>query len=354
MTIGRKISLWYGLVMLISAILTGVGMYYELVHERHATRAARKPEEPMEEELGEIFLYFFLPAMMATVLGGWWLLRRSLKPLDQLTMAAERINAENLRDPLPRSGNGDEVDRLSEVLNAMNQRISGTMHEMHDFMLNASHELKTPLTILRSEIETTLSTASTEQRDTLVSQLDEIERLTRIVEGLNLVARTNSGQIQFAYESVAFHDILRDMAEDAAILARPRQISVRTESVVPAWISGDRHRLRQMLLNLVDNATKHNEAGGSILISSRSQDGHVVSEIANTGSGIRTEDLQNVFKKFYRARHSSDQPGVGLGLTIAQSIAKAHRGHIAIDNSRAGWTIVRVTLPQASQSDIRS
>lgn len=346
MTIGKKVTLWYGLVMFISAILTGGGMYYELVYERNATRAQQKPEEPMEEELGEIFLYFFLPAMVATVLGGWWLLRRSLKPLDQLTTAAERINAENLREPLPRTGNGDEVDRLSEVLNAMNQRISGTLHEIHDFMLHASHELKTPLTILHSEIETALTNASEEQRETFVSQLDEILRLTRIVEGLNLVARTNSGQTQLAQDSIAFHEIVRDMAEDASALARPGQISVRTEEINPGWIIGDRHRLRQMLLNLVDNAAKYNEVGGSIRISSRSIDGKVVFEIANTGNGISSGDLQNVFKKFYRGPRSSDRAGLGLGLTIAQAIVKAHRGEIAVDNSKSGWTIVRVTLPQ--------
>ena len=351
MTIGAKVTLWYCLVMVVSAFLIWGGMYFELVYERNATLTARKPEEPRGEEVGEIFLFFWLPAMITTVVGGWWLLRRSLKPLDQLTMAAKRINAENLREPLPRTGNGDEVDGLSEVLNAMNQRISITMHEMHEFMLHASHELKTPLTILHSEIETALTNASPEQRDSFASQLDEIQRLTRIVEGLSLVARTNSGQTQLAQDLVSFHDIVQEMAEDAAILARPRQISVRAEPADPAWVTGDRHRIRQMLLNLVDNATKYNEAGGSIQISSRSNGGQVVFEIANTGAGIGAEELQNVFKKFYRGRQLSDRSGFGLGLTIAKAIAKAHRGDIAIDNSKPGWTIARVTLPQCNYSD---
>jgi signal transduction histidine kinase len=223
------------------------------------------------------------------------------------------------------------------------------MHEMHEFMLHASHELKTPLTILYSEIESALI-ASNEQRNTYASQLDEIQRLTRIVEGLSFVARTNSGQLPPAQELVPFHEIVQEMAEDAVILGRNQGICVRTETLDPAWVRGDRHRLRQLLLNLVDNATKYNEPGGAITISSKVNDNQILFEIANTGSGIRSEDLPNIFKKFYRGKRSSDPGGVGLGLTIAQAIARAHHGDITVGSSRAGWTFVRASLPQARET----
>lgn len=348
MTIRNKVTLWYALVLLVSLLLTAGGMYYELVYEPKTSRAEKKPEEAVEEELGEIVVYFILPAMVLTVVGGWWLLRRSLNPLDQLTKAAERINAENIREPLPRTGNGDEVDRLSEVLNAMNQRISTAMHEIHDFMLHASHELKTPLTILHSDFEASLAKAATAaEKETLADRLDEIQRLTRIVEGLALLARSNSGQMKYAHQPVAFHELLRDAAEDATVLGRTNHISVDSTQIDEAWLIGDRDRLRQMLLNIIENATKYNRPDGAITISLRATDAMLAAEISNTGDGIQQAHMPNIFKKFYRgvAHLPSDPGGIGLGLSIAQTIAKAHHGEISIDATSPGWTKVRITLP---------
>jgi signal transduction histidine kinase len=349
-TIRNKVTLWYGIVLLVAMLLLGGGMYYEFVVEPASVRAHHKPEEPIEEEVGEILLYFVLPAMVMTVLGGWWLLRRSLKPLDQLTIAAERINAENLREPLPRTGNGDEVDRLSEVLNAMNQRVSCALNEIHEFTIHASHELKTPLTVLHSEIETAIEHAtSTSEKERLGGQLDEIQRLTRIVEGLALLARSNSGQMKYAQAPVAFHELVRDAADDAAVLARSQRIKVDVQQIDEGWVLGDCDRLRQMLLNIVENASKYNKPDGAITVSSRVTASAVITEIANSGEGIRQEDLPNVFKKFYRGTKSALDPGgVGLGLSIAQSIARAHIGDISIDAS-SGWTSIRITLPRLAR-----
>jgi signal transduction histidine kinase len=353
-TIHGRVTLWYVAVLFVSLFLTGGGMYYELVYEPESYRKKGQPLAPLEQEVGEIFLYFIIPAMIVTVVGGWWVLRRSLAPLDHLTVAAERIGAENLRESLPRTFNGDEVDRLSQVLNAMNQRLSDAMNEIHEFTLHASHELKTPLTILHSEIETALGTwpITPEQRESLASQLDEIQRLSRIVEGLGLLARTNSGQMPFAQDPVPFHDIVKDTAEDTAILARSKQINVEIQAVEEAMVLGDRHRLRQMLLNLAENASKYNSAGGSITIAARATPATVIFEIANTGSGIRQEDLPNLFKKFYRGavERPGDPGGVGLGLSIAQSIANAHRGEVNIETTRAGWITVRVVLPRIART----
>jgi signal transduction histidine kinase len=351
-TIRNKVTLWYGIVLLVSMLLLGGGMYYEFVFEPVSVRAKHKPEEPIEEEVGEILLYFVLPAMALTVLGGWWLLRGSLKPLDQLTVAAERINAENLREPLPRTGNGDEVDRLSEVLNAMNQRVSCALNEIHEFTLHASHELKTPLTVLHSEIETAMEYApSISEKERLGGQLDEIQRLTRIVEGLALLARSNSGQMKYEQVPVAFHELVRDAADDAAVLARNQGIKVDVQQIDEGWVLGDRDRLRQMLLNIVENAGKYNKPNGAITMSLVATDSMLTAEVANSGQGIPQEDLPNIFKKFYRgtAKTAVDPGGVGLGLSIAQSIAKAHSGEISVDGKNSEWTIVRITLPRLSQ-----
>jgi signal transduction histidine kinase len=347
-TIRNKVTLWYGVVLLVSMLLLGGGMYYEFVVEPASIRANHKPQEPIEEEVGEILLYFVLPGMAITVLGGWWLLRRSLKPLDQLTIAAERINAENLREPLPRTGNGDEVDRLSEVLNAMNQRVSSALKEIHEFTIHASHELKTPLTVLHSEIETALEHApSAVEKERLGGQLDEIQRLTRIVEGLALLARSNSGQMKYAQAPVAFHQLVRDAADDAVVLARNQRIKVDVRKIDQGWVLGDRDRLRQMLLNIVENASKYNKPDGAITVSLHATASTLTAEVANSGEGIHEQDLPNIFKKFYRGTKSALDPGgIGLGLSIAESIAKAHSGDISVDGSNSGWTSVRITLPR--------
>lgn len=347
MTIRSRVTLWYSAVLLVSFLLAASGMYYELVYERVLSQRRHQPEDPVQEEVGEVLAYYIFPALALTVLGGWLLLRRSLAPLAQLTRAAERLRAENLRESLPRSFNGDEVDRLSEVLNATNQRLSAAMNEIHEFTMHASHELKTPLTILHSEIETALAKwqLSPRQRERLGSQLDEVHRLTRIVEALGLLARSNSGEMRFARDTVPFHEIVCDAAEDAVVLARSR-LTVELQTVDKAWVLGDCDRLRQMLLNLVENASKYNQPEGKITIAVRATPATVTFEIANTGEGIRSEDLPNVFKKFYRGNVNQDAGGAGLGLSIAQTIARAHRGEIAIDNSRPGWTLVRVHLPR--------
>ncbi len=350
MTIRGRVTLWYSVLLFISFVLVGSGMYFELIYERNVHIQKHKQQEPLEEELGEILGFYVLPVMALSALGGWLLLRRSFAPLDQLTRAAERLNAENLRDALPRTFNGDEVDRLSEVLNAKNQRLSAVMNEIHEFTLHASHELKTPLAILHSEIETALARwqLSPEQRERLGSQLDEIQRLTRIVEALGLLARSNSGDVTFARDPLAFHEIVRDIAEDAVVLARPKEVSVTIEKLDEGWVLGDRNRLRQMLLNLAENASKYNKPGGVITIALRNDGPSLTLELANTGDGIPKEVLPNVFKKFYRGNSSSsaDPGGAGLGLSIAQAIAKAHHGEINIESSPKGWTIARLSLPK--------
>jgi signal transduction histidine kinase len=356
MTIRGRVTLWYSLVLYVSFLLTAGGMYYELIYERDLYHRRHEPEHPVEEEVGEVLGYYIFPALVLTVVGGWFLLRRSLAPLNQLTRAAERLNAENIQEALPRSFNGDEVDRLSEVLNAMNQRLSAAMTEIHEFMLHASHELRTPLTILHSEIETSLGrTQSTEEKERLGGQLDEIQRLTQIVESLALLARSNSGQMKYVQEPVPFHQLIQDAAEDACALGRSKQLRVEVKQMDEVWVLGDRDRLRQMVLNLVENACKYNKPQGSIVVAGNVDDSLVTLEIRNTGDGIRPGDLPHVFKKFYRGSSDSikDPGGSGLGLSIAQSIVKAHGGNIAIDVSLSDWTVVRTTLPRLSASKMQ-
>ncbi len=276
-------------------------------------------------------------------------MRKAFAPLAALTSAAERLNEHNLGEQLPRSRNGDELDRLAEVLNAMTRRLNNAFKRVHEFTLHASHELKTPLTVLRAETETELRDEglAPAQRERAASRLDELGRLTRIVDGLALLAKADAGLVNLTLAQVALDDLVRDSFADTQILAQSHGISVELKNCDPTQVSGDAHRLRQLLLNLADNAIKYNCEGGRISMTLRKDGDSAEFSIANTGKGIPAEALPRVFDRFFRVdpAHGTDVDGCGLGLSIAQWIASAHKGTIRIDSEPDRMTTVRVTFP---------
>ena len=276
-------------------------------------------------------------------------MRRALAPITTLTRAVELIQADTLKGRLPRTGNGDEVDRLTEVFNDMTRRLDESFTRVREFTLNASHELKTPLTILRGEIEMKLRDvpAGSGEREFLADQLDEIARLTKIVDGLTLLAKADAGQLTLAREPVRLDELVRDSFADAQILADLHSLRVELNVCEPATVSGDRHRLRQLLLNLTDNAIKYNQSGGRILLGLKNDRQTAELTIANTGPGIPAEKLPRVFERFYRGdpAHGSHVEGCGLGLSIAQRIVNAHGGTIQIASGAGLFTTVTIRLP---------
>jgi signal transduction histidine kinase len=215
--------------------------------------------------------------------------------------------------------------------------------------LHASHELKTPLTILHGEMETALTEEplTPAQRERLASELDEVQRLAKIVDGLTLLTKADAGQIQLKREPIQFDEIVRDVFADAQILARPAKISVTLTDCKGIALSGDKHRLRQLLLNLADNAVKYNQPGGTVEFALHHAGSSAELKISNTGAGIAPKLLLRVFERFFRgdASHNSAVDGCGLGLSIAQWIVAAHGGTIQIVSDPDKLTTVTVTLP---------
>jgi signal transduction histidine kinase len=231
----------------------------------------------------------------------------------------------------------------------MTARLHDSFQRIREFTLHASHELKTPLTILHGEMETALTdeplTAS--QRDRIASELDEVQRLAKIVDGLTLLTKADAGQIQLKREPLQFDDIVRDVFADAQILAKPESLQVQLATCEPVTIQGDRHRLRQLLLNLVDNAIKYNAPRGLVTIALVRVHEYAELTVANTGPGIPHTALPRVFDRFYRAdqAHSDTVEGCGLGLSIAQWIVSAHGGQIQIASEPDVKTSLVVRLP---------
>ncbi len=348
MTIRTRLTLWYAGVLTVSLLIIGLGTYREIDEQlRHEHR--REPTEHAIAETGELIFQVGVPAVLLGILGGWWLTRRALSPVAELTEAVKKIHESNLREPLPRTGNGDELDRLTGVFNGMLARLGDSFNRTREFTLHASHELKTPLTVLCGETETMLrdESLSAAERERAASLLDELRRLARIVDGLTLLAKADAGQITLAMEPVRLDELVRDNFADAQILAEPHGIQVALSACEEVTVRGDRHRLRQFLLNLADNAVKYNQPQGRVTMSLQRAGETAELTIANSGPGIPPESLPRVFDRFFRGdpAHSQTVDGCGLGLSIAKWIVTAHHGTIQIESTPGKLTIVTVRLP---------
>jgi len=354
MTIRKRLTLWYAVIMFVSLLTMG-GLMYRAFAPDPQDAIAEHTVESDESDWSEILRILFwcgVPPAVIALAGGWWLMRRALTPVVTLTAVVEKIHENNLDEKIPCSGNGDELDRLTEVFNAMTARLNDSFNRIHEFTLHASHELKTPLTILRGETEMALrdSALAPNERERAVSQLQELQRLTRIVDGLTLLAKADAGQVALTLESLRLDELVRDSFADLQILAEPADLQVELATCEEISVRGDRHRLRQLLLNLADNAVKYSQPHGQVTLALRRVEGLAEFTITNTGEGIPPEILPRVFDRFYRGdpAHSATVDGCGLGLSIARWIVSAHAGSITIASEPAKFTTVTVRLPLAA------
>lgn len=351
MTLRARLTWWYAGMLFASVLLITGLSYREFAHDRRMDQHFRGEYGQYDawEDLTEISLWCGIPAALIGLAGGWWLMRKAMSPVAALTEAAARVNEGNLREQLPRSGNGDELDRMTAVFNAMTARLDSSFNRIREFTLHASHELKTPLTVLRGELETALREKLDDpiERERLLSQLDEIQRLTIIVDGLSLLTKADAGLITLKREPLRLDELVRESHADALILARPHAVRVELEQCEEISLRGDRHRLRQLLLNLTDNAIKYNHPDGTVTIGLCRVNGHAELKIANTGAGIPAELQSRVFDRFFRGdpAHGDTVEGCGLGLSIAQWIVDAHGGTIELASEPEKLTTVKVCLP---------
>jgi heavy metal sensor kinase len=281
--------------------------------------------------------------------GGWILAQRALRPVDRMTEAARRISAEHLDERLDTTGSDDELDRLATTLNDMLGRLDIAFRQIRQFSADASHELQTPLTILRGELEVALRAPRSpeEYRRVLVSALEEGERIARLVEGLLLLSRADAGVLRMDRQPIDLAHLVTEVCAQAQVLADARGVILGLDSVVPVTIQGDSAHLRRLLLNLVDNGIKYTPAGGRVTLSLQHDDRWAALRVSDTGIGIAPDEQERVFQRFYRAPEalSRGEEGSGLGLCIARSIAEAHGGRIEVRSTVGGGSTFTVFLP---------
>lgn len=353
MTLFRRILLYYCLSLVGTLVLVGLFCWVEFGNQitrikEGGLNAVLEQNGPLEESL-EIVLYAGLPAVLLGLVGGWIMVRRALRPIKDLTDSLEKTEVANLSEPVPRSGNGDELDRMAAVFNHMKVRLGFSFTQAREFTLNASHELKTPLSIMHGTLEqmTTNEQAEETDREKAASLLEEVQRLSTIVGQLSFLARADAGLMNMAHETVALDELVRDLTEETNVLASGQDIIVTLGECQAVEICGDKMRLRQLLLNLADNAVKYNERGGSIGLELSCQNMEASFTITNTGSALPPELRPRVFERFFRGdlAHTSAVEGSGLGLSIVQSIVEAHHGSVRYEVVSDNLTQVVILLP---------
>jgi heavy metal sensor kinase len=282
--------------------------------------------------------------------GGYWLSGRALAPVDKITRAAEEINSNNLARRLDVPRSGDELQRLSQTLNRMLDRLEVSFNRITQFTADASHELRTPLALMRTTTEVSLRTSQTvaDYREAQGEILAELEKTSSLVEKLMLLARADAGVETLQRAPVNVADCLRDACKDGRILAEAKQLKFVTDiDGQDLLVEGDSNALHRLFLILIDNAVKYTPPGGSITLGLRRNNGSAVAEFRDTGIGVSAGDLPHIFERFYRAdkARSREFGGVGLGLSIARWVAEAHKGSIEVQSTPGSGSIFRVRLP---------
>jgi two-component system OmpR family sensor kinase len=316
-----------------------------------------QPLEAVEEELEDLreILYYVVPMVLLMAgLGGWFLARKSLAPVVAMSERARLIGAKSLDQKLPVANPRDELGQLAITFNELLARLDAAFTQQRQFMADASHELRTPLSVIRTTTGVTLDQPhhdEGEYRDA-VNMIDEqARRLTRIVEDMFTLARADAGRYPLRKSRFYLDELLEEAARAASVLASGKGVSIEVVNSPEAPFYGDEDLLRQMVLNLLDNAIKHAPEGSSVGLSLTRGPGSYLIEVVDAGPGIPAEAQSLIFERFYRldtARSRSTGAagsGGGLGLAIARWIAESHEGRLALARSGESGTAFVASLP---------
>jgi heavy metal sensor kinase len=297
-------------------------------------------------------LEFVLVASVALG-GGMYLVGRALRPVAKITRSAEGITSRNLSERLPVPPTGDEFEHLSRTLNGMIARLEDAFLLNRRFLADASHELRTPLTVLRSELEVMLGRPGLDPdlRDTVGSLLEEVQRLVHIVETLFSLSRFETGQARPNHAQFDFAELAAATADQMCLLAEDKGQTLSCEVPAPVVIEGDRARLKQVIVNLLDNAIKYTPKGGSVRLSVLARGDEAICDVVDSGIGIPAEAIGHVFDRFFRvdAARSREVAGAGIGLSIVKVICAAHNGRVEVESAEGRGSRFRVHLPLAGQ-----
>jgi two-component system, OmpR family, sensor kinase len=304
-----------------------------------------QPLELQHAELVRAMLTGVLVALLAAGLGSWIIGRHALTPLTDMAVQATRINEHDPRGRLSSPHTDDELGQLTAAFNGLLDRLAAALDQQRQFMADASHELRTPVSIVRTASQVVLAKADrspAEYRESLEIVADQATRLTGMVDAMFLLARAEAHGVPLSREFVNLDDLLHECARALRVRASQRGVSLTLSGDQEVAFSGDDGLLRQMVANLLDNAIRHAGADGQVTADLQRVNGHFCLRVTNDGGAIAPSDQQRIFERFVRVGPSD---GAGLGLPIARWIAEAHGGSLDLQTSAPGETTFVVTLP---------
>ncbi|MBT5814008.1 MAG: two-component sensor histidine kinase, partial [Opitutales bacterium] len=291
--------------------------------------------------------YFVAPlALVLAFSGAWFVAKRSLRPVEKLTLAVEGLSAERLDERIEEVGHEKEFQRLLGMFNEMVARLGKSFHQARRFSADASHELKTPLARLQMELEVALKEADlgSKEQVTYSNLLDEMARLGGVVDKLTLLSSSDAGKLEVSLSDVNLSEVLENVVEDCEAMSEGRCFELSIEPGVS--VQADRVLLEQALQNVCSNALKHGSRNGVVKISLRQNLGRKIVEIANEGKAIPEAEWEQVFERFYQRDFSRSEQagGVGLGLSLSREITRAHGGDLKLIRSDGDWTVFEFVL----------
>ena len=343
-------------VRFVNTILMGPGGHRYLM--QIGTRL--KPINDAQDTFLWVMLMLLPVTVVLSAIGGSVMAKRTLKPVTDMTHAAQTISASNLSQRLPTRGRRDELDELAETFNAMIARLQQSFDKMNEFAANVSHELRTPLQAMQGETELALIARAplAECRRVLESNLEEIDRLNRMIRNLLVLAQADAGEMRPRLEPMDLNELVRDLVEQMRVVAQARGVELRADTAAPVALRADSLRVRQMVLNLIDNAVKYTPAGGRIEVRvdryAAAPGAHPQArvQVRDNGVGIAADDLPFIFDRFYRADKSrtrgvAGEDGCGLGLPIVKWVAETHGGSVEVSSLPGQGSSFVVHLPLA-------
>jgi len=357
----------------LSAAVLNRGMTGEIVYESVYTTAGKKLRRivmPIHEE-GKIryllqaeaslvlkqlilrdLIVLLVLSSIAMIIVSWfgsdWLARKTVKAIDALSRTAEAVSESSFNDRVNMDVPFDEFQRLARAFNAMLDRLQKGYDLQRHFVDYAAHEMQTPLTVLQGNLEVALQRVRTAEdyREVLVSNLKQVERLIRLTKSLLTLARFASDRPPVHLAPVKLEPLLRELIEDLTLIAADRNIRLSLDSEAVPVVLGDELRLKELVINLLDNALRYTESGGAITVRLRTSGDVVTVAVQDTGQGIGSEHLPHLFERFYRANtgRARNSDGTGLGLPIVKEIAAAHNGMITVESEVDKGSIFTLTL----------
>jgi two-component system, OmpR family, sensor histidine kinase VanS len=345
MTVRARLAALYAALLAAStAVLLGLSWW---LMDRHLHRTL--PGDLADDSAGTLavqYLLAFAGTTLVAVVAGWVIAGRVLAPIKRMTQVAHAVSDERLDERVGPQGPRDELHELGSTLDAMLDRLQNSLDAQRRFVANASHELRSPLTVIRTEAEVTLAdpdASNDDFRGMGKVVLEATDRTEALLDGLMVLARSQRGLLRS--DPVSLTTVARRAAAGGNAAARAARVRIDVDADGTATVAGDESLLERLVANLVDNAVRYNEPGGWVVVRAGSHDGEAAVEVENSGSVVPPDALERLTQPFERLDRSRQARGTGLGLSIVGAVADAHGGRLRIAARPDGGLCVRVTFP---------